>query len=94
MVCLEVNDVNYMSILITMLSVCHIISFSLDMCIVTRQPCRIVEIEQGWPDFLRCDLNGGPRFPETCPTQVMAHHRRWGWGLREAKKRMVLVLAL
>lgn len=27
------------------------------VCAATRGPCRIVEIEHGWPDFLKCDNN-------------------------------------
>nr|NP_001071819.1 smoothened protein [Ciona intestinalis]BAE06698.1 smoothened [Ciona intestinalis] len=27
------------------------------VCQATRQPCKIVEVEYGWPDFLRCDNN-------------------------------------
>ncbi|XP_038052164.1 smoothened homolog [Patiria miniata] len=36
---------------------------SYDMCSVTREPCRIVDIEHGWPEFVTCDES---RFPPDC----------------------------
>ena len=36
---------------------------SYDMCSITRGPCKIVEIEHGWPDFVKCDES---RFPLDC----------------------------
>ncbi|XP_033640595.1 smoothened homolog [Asterias rubens] len=36
---------------------------SYDMCSVTRGPCRIVDIEHGWPDFVTCEES---RFPPDC----------------------------
>ncbi|XP_070533789.1 protein smoothened-like [Ptychodera flava] len=36
---------------------------SMDICSVTRGPCKIVEIDRGWPSFLRCDES---HFQEGC----------------------------
>ena len=40
---------------------------SYDMCSITREPCRIVEIEHGWPDFVQCDET---RFPLNCEVSL------------------------
>ena len=34
-----------------------------ELCERTREPCKIVENSEGWPDFLKCDQ---PHFKENC----------------------------
>ncbi|XP_033097394.1 smoothened homolog [Anneissia japonica] len=36
---------------------------SMDMCTVTRSPCKVVETARGWPEFLKCKPEN---FPEGC----------------------------
>ena len=40
---------------------------SYDMCSIVQSPCRIVEVERGWPDFLRCNTEN---MPEQCDVPV------------------------
>ena len=44
------------------------------MCKVTRNPCRIVELEHrgGWPDFMRCDDT--EKFPPGCKVSIAKKH--------------------
>nr|XP_039263187.1 smoothened homolog [Styela clava] len=38
------------------------------LCQQTRSPCKIVEIENGWPDFMMCDNDNV--FADNCPTAI------------------------
>ncbi|KAG1695552.1 Ubiquitin carboxyl-terminal hydrolase 20 [Nymphon striatum] len=42
---------------------------SQEMCRISRGPCRIVEKEKGWPDFLSCDKR--EHFPSQCKNDIM-----------------------
>lgn len=43
---------------------------SYDMCNVVQSPCRIVELERGWPHFLQCNEEHMPR---DCSEPVSFH---------------------
>ncbi|KAK3890719.1 hypothetical protein Pcinc_005354 [Petrolisthes cinctipes] len=37
-----------------------------EMCFITRGPCRLVELERGWPEFLKCHED----YPRKCKNSV------------------------
>ncbi|KAG0716171.1 Protein smoothened [Chionoecetes opilio] len=39
---------------------------SQEMCVITRGPCRLVEYERGWPEFLKCH----EEYPHKCKNTV------------------------
>ena len=36
------------------------------MCVFTRGPCRLVEYERGWPEFLKCH----EEYPKKCKVRL------------------------